>query len=108
MKNTWDHVVDMYEGVINEIGIKKKQQELDKWFEELESKPQPSIYEQVRNESLDDKILRDFHGFAPTIDEKYAGKLPTITPKAQIYITETLKPGEYFRFGVKWRGLFRI
>tara|TARA_Y100000114_G_scaffold97722_1_gene90952 strand:+ start:237 stop:740 length:504 start_codon:yes stop_codon:yes gene_type:complete len=82
----------------------KEQQELDKWFEELESKPQPSIYEEMRNVSLDEKILRDFHGFAPTIDEKYAGKLPTITPKAQIYITDTLKPGEYFRFGVNGGG----
>ncbi len=82
----------------------KEQQELDKWFEELESKPQPSIYEEMKNVSLDEKILRDFHGFAPTIDEKYAGKLPTITPKAQIYITDTLKPGEYFRFGVNGGG----
>ena len=44
--------------------------ELDDWFDDLESKPQPSIYEQVKNESLDEKILRDFHGFPPTIDEK--------------------------------------
>ena len=73
--------------------------ELDDWFDDLESKPQPSIYEQMKNESLDEKILRDFHGFAPTIDEKYKDKLPTITPKAQIYITETLKPGEVFRVG---------
>ena len=58
----------------------------------------------MRAESLDEKILRDFHGFAPTIDDKYKGKLPTITPKAQIYITETLKPGEYFRFGVTGGG----
>ena len=82
----------------------KKQQDLDKWFEELETIPQPSVYEQMRQESLDDKILRDFHGFAPTIDDTYAGKLPTITPKAQIYISETLKPGEYFRFGVNGGG----
>ena len=78
--------------------------ELDDWFDYLESKPQPSIYEQMKNESLDEKILRDFHGFAPTIDEKYTDKLPTITPKAQIYITETLKPGEFFRFGVTGGG----
>ena len=45
--------------------------ELDDWFDDLESKPQSSIYEQMKNESLDEKILRDFHGFAPTIDEKY-------------------------------------
>ncbi len=82
----------------------KEMQELDKWFEEIETNPQPSIYDQLKTESLDDKILRDFHGFAPTIDEKFKGKLPTITPKAQIYITDTLKPGEYFRFGVTGGG----
>lgn len=82
----------------------KKQQDLDKWFDELESSSQKSVYEEMRAESLDDKILREFHGFAPTIDQSYAGKLPTITPKAQIYITETLKPGEYFRFGVTGGG----
>lgn len=82
----------------------KEQVDLDKWFEEFETAPQPSIYEQLKNESLDDKILRDFHGFAPTIDEKFAGEMPTITPKAKIYITETLNPGEYFRFGVNGGG----
>ena len=61
----------------------KEQPDLDKWFEELETVPQPSIYEQLRSESLDDKILRDFHGFAPTIDEKFKGEMPTITPKAK-------------------------
>ena len=82
----------------------KEQPDLDKWFEELETVPQPSIYEQLRSESLDDKILRDFHGFAPTIDEKFKGEMPTITPKAKIYITDTLNPGEYFRFGVNGGG----
>lgn len=82
----------------------KEQVDLDKWFEELETVPQPSIYEQLRSESLDDKILRDFHGFAPTIDEKFKGEMPTITPKAKIYITDTLNPGEYFRFGVNGGG----
>lgn len=81
-----------------------KQPDLDKWFEELENESQPSIYQQMREESLDDKILRDFHGFAPTIDKECAGKLPTITSKAQIYITNTLNPGEYFRFGVNGGG----
>ena len=55
-----------------------------------------SIHNQ--EDSLDDKILRDFHGFGPTIDEKFKGEMPTITPKAKIYITDTLNPGEYFRF----------
>jgi len=80
----------------------KAQQELDDWFDEFDTKP--SVYEAMKKESLDDKILRDFHGFAPTIDDKFVGDLPTITPKAQIYISETLKPGEYFRFGVTGGG----
>lgn len=82
----------------------KEQPDLDKWFDELETVTQPSVYEQVKTASLDEKILRDFHGFAPTIDKTYSGKLPTITPKAQIYISETLKPGEYFRFGINGGG----
>lgn len=82
----------------------KEQLDLDKWFDELETVPQPSVYEKLKAPSLDEKILRDFHGFAPTIDNSYAGKLPTITPKAQIYISETLKPGEYFRLGIDGGG----
>jgi len=79
-------------------------QEIDKWFEELEAdleRAQPEVQERP---DLDRKILDDFHGFAPTIDETYKGRLPTITPKAQIFITENLAKGQYFRFGIEGGG----
>lgn len=79
-------------------------QELDQWFAELEEeldRSQPAAQERT---SLDRKILDDFHGFAPTIDETFSGQLPIITPKAQIFITENLEEGQYFRFGVEGGG----
>lgn len=85
-------------------------QEIEKWFEELEAeKPDVAKMAQLALErhikpDLDRKILDDFHGFAPTIDEKFNGQLPTITPKAQIFITQNLSEGQYFRFGVSGGG----
>ena len=58
----------------------------------------------IQKHDLDRKILDDFHGFAPTIDEKFKGQLPTITPKAQIFITQNLSEGQFFRFGVAGGG----
>jgi len=84
--------------------IDKEFKELDKWFEELEAdleRDQPKIQER---DSLDKKILDDFHGFAPTIDDSFTGQLPTITPKAQIFIAENLHQGQYFRFGIEGGG----
>ena len=77
--------------------------DIDKWFEELEAsidleREQPQ--EQERDFSLFNKVLDDFHGNAPIIDESYTGQLPTITPKARIFITQNLEEGQYFRFGV--------
>lgn len=88
------------------------EQELDKWFAELEAettKPDVSQMAQAvlnrhNKPDLDKKILDDFHGFAPTIDDKFEGQLPTITPKAQIFITQNLSEGQYFRFGVSGGG----
>lgn len=98
---------------------KTSQPDLDKWFEELEKelekvpadvadmaaavleRHQPAPQE--RN-NLDRKILDDFHGFAPTIDDTFTGQLPTITTKAQIFITENLTEGQYFRFGIEGGG----
>ena len=45
-----------------------------------------------------------FHGFAPTIDDKFSGQLPVITPKAQIFISQNLEENQYFRFGVEGGG----
>lgn len=88
--------------------------DLDKWFDSFEkdlNKEKPdiaqmaqSVLERVAKPDLDSKILEDFHGFAPTIDETFEGQLPTITPKAQIFITQNLQEGQYFRFGVSGGG----
>lgn len=69
--------------------------DLDKWFEELEAE-----LESPEEKSLAEKVLADFHGNAPIIDESYSGQLPTITPKARIFITQNLEEGQFFRFGV--------
>ena len=84
--------------------------ELDKWFKELESQVDneevarlsQAVTDRLANDksNLDRKILDDFHGHAPTIDESFDGQLPTMTPKAQIFITQNLPEGQYFRFGV--------
>jgi len=84
------------------------QPDIDKWFEELEEKlveikrDQPEM--QKRSYSLDDKILDDFHGNAPIIDQSFKGQLPKISKKAQIFISENLQEGQYFRFGVEGGG----
>ena len=54
--------------------------------------------------NLQEKVLRDFHGNAPTIDKNLHGKLPTITNKAAVCISENLKQGQYFKFAVDGGG----
>jgi iron-sulfur cluster assembly accessory protein len=54
--------------------------------------------------NLKDKVLEDFHGNAPIIDESLHGKLPTLSKKAAIYISNTLKPGQYFKLAVDGGG----
>ena len=78
-------------------------QEIDKWFEELEADLENAPVQESKVD-LDRKILDDFHGFAPTIDDKYNGELPSITPKAQIFISQNLEENQYFRFGVEGGG----
>jgi len=79
--------------------------DLDKFFEELDEMADKAEIERLRSKTdLDRKILDDFHGFAPTIDESFQGQLPTITPKAQIFISENLGENQYFRFGVEGGG----
>ena len=67
---------------------------VDKWFKELEAQVDEdevarltkAVADRHANDksNLDRKILDDFHGHAPTIDESFDGQLPTLTPKAQI------------------------
>jgi|TARA_R110001592_G_scaffold177592_14_gene417936 iron-sulfur cluster assembly accessory protein len=52
---------------------------------------------------LSQKLLYDFHGNAPTIDESQTA-LPTITKKAAIYIGSVLEEGQMFRFGIDGGG----
>ena len=78
-------------------------QEIDKWFEELEAELENAPVQENKVD-LDRKILDDFHGFAPTIDDKFSGQLPVITPKAQIFISQNLEENQYFRFGVEGGG----
>ena len=51
--------------------------------------------------TLDEKILRDFHGNAPIIDNTYNEELPKLTKTAKIYITSILEKAEdFFRISV--------
>ena len=76
--------------------------ELDEFFANLEKETISSKSSEVP--SLDKKIIDDFHGNVPIFNEEVSGQLPTITPKAQIYITEVLEQGQYFRFAVDGGG----
>ena len=53
--------------------------------------------------ALKEKLLWDFHGNAPTIDESQTA-LPTITKKAAVYIGSVLEDGQMFRFGIAGGG----
>lgn len=75
--------------------------DLDKFFAELETSIENTESELP---NLDRKIIDDFHGNVPIFNEEVRGQLPTITPKAQIYITDVLEKGQYFRFAVDGGG----
>jgi len=89
--------------------------DIDKWFAKLEAELESNKDEDELarlaqkgldnyHPSLEDRILQDFHGNAPIIDESYSGQLPNITPKARIFITQNLEEGQFFRFGVTGGG----
>ena len=61
-----------------------------------------SIHDQ--EDSLDEKILRDFHFHPPTINEEDHGELPKISNKAKIFIQSNLSENHFFRFGVAGGG----
>ena len=75
--------------------------DLDKFFAELETSIENTESEPP---NLDRKIIDDFHGNVPIFNEEVRGQLPTIAPKAQIYITDVLEKGQYFRFAVDGGG----
>ena len=82
--------------------------DLDKWFEELEaSLDKDEVARLAQNvlerhkPSLEEKVLADFHGNAPIIDENYNEELPKLTNKAKIYISNILEKNEdFFRVSV--------
>ena len=88
--------------------------EIDNFFAELEAQADQAeiarLAQQVldrhqnREPTLEEKVLSDFHGHAPIIESEYDGQLPTLTPKAKIYIVSNLEPGQMFRFGVSGGG----
>ena len=56
-------------------------------------------------ESLDQKILREFHFNLPTINEEVQGELPKLTNKAKIFIQNNFEQeNSFFRFGVTGGG----
>ena len=62
-----------------------------------------SVYD--LKDSLEDKILRDFHFHPPEINKEVEGQLPKLTDKAKIFIeTNFEKQGSFFRFGVSGGG----
>lgn len=88
--------------------------EIDQFFAELEKQADQNeiarLAQQVLNNhkmqepTLEEKVLADFHGHAPIIEEEYHGELPKLTAKAKIYILTNLEPGQMFRFGVSGGG----
>ena len=71
--------------------MEKNQQDFNFWKWAEQSKPK----------TLDEKILRDFHGNAPIIDETYEKELPQLSKTAKIYITNILEKAEdFFRISV--------
>ena len=62
-----------------------------------------NVYE--LKESLEDKILRDFHFNPPEINKEVEGQLPKLTDNAKIFIeTNFEKQDSFFRFGVSGGG----
>ena len=71
--------------------MEKNQQDYSFWDWAEQSKPK----------NLDEKILRDFHGNAPIIDNNYKDELPKLTNTASIYIASMLEKAEdFFRVSV--------
>ena len=70
--------------------------DLDKFFEELEQMADKAEVERLRNKplpqtDLDRKILDDFHGFAPTIDESLKVIFLLLVRKLKFLYQKTLR-----------------
>jgi len=69
--------------------------DLDNFFENLP---------ETKSISLEQKVLEDFHGNPPILNNKVQGKLPTITETAQQYIIKNMPHDSYFKFSVSGGG----
>lgn len=56
------------------------------------------------HDKLSEKLLKDFHGNAPTVNNTLKGTLPNLTKKAKVFVAQRLKENEYFRFGINGGG----
>ena len=85
--------------------------EIDQFFADLEAQADKDEIARLAKQviekhtpSLEEKVLADFHGNAPIIEEEYHGESPKLTAKAKIYIRSNLEPRQMFRFGVSGGG----
>lgn len=54
----------------------------------------------MNQSDLENKLIEDFHGNIPIINNSYKGILPTISNKAKIFISQNLGKEQYFKFGI--------
>ena len=67
--------------------------------------PVPKQLDDIKlNNTLENKILTDFHGNAPIINKEYDGELPKVSVNAQLYIKSILKENQHFRLAVNGGG----
>jgi hypothetical protein len=69
--------------------------DLDNFFDNLP---------ESKSTSLEQKVLEDFHGNPPILNNKMHGKLPTITEAAKSYIAKNMSQGDCFKFSVSGGG----
>ena len=69
--------------------------DLDNFFENLP---------EAKNVSLEQKVLEDFHGNPPILNNKVRGQLPTITETAKQYIVKNMPQDSCFKFSVSGGG----
>jgi iron-sulfur cluster assembly accessory protein len=69
--------------------------DLDNFFDNLP---------ESKSTSLEKKVLEDFHGNPPILNNKMHGKLPTITEAAKSYIAKNMSQGDCFKFSVSGGG----
>ena len=46
------------------------------------------------HDKLSEKLLKDFHGNAPTVNNTLKGTLPNLTKKAKVFVAQRLKEND--------------